>query len=92
VKRRVRTRTVGMSSGAYQMGGILARSNLERRSRKPGLPATTPVRKMPLRLGPSSMTGNMRIPVIIGRGSWRRRCGAATASAPSQEIVKVSKK
>jgi hypothetical protein len=38
------------------------------------------------------MTGNIRMPVICGRGSWRMRCGAATASAPVQEIKKVSAK
>jgi len=50
------------------------------------------VRKIPLRLGPRSMAGNMRMPVIFGSVSLRSKCGAATASAPSQEIVKVNKK
>jgi len=34
-----------MSSGAYQRGGILARNNLENRSRKPGLPRSDPSKK-----------------------------------------------
>jgi hypothetical protein len=38
------------------------------------------------------MTGNIKMPVIFGRGWWRMRCGAATASAPVQEIKNVSAK
>jgi hypothetical protein len=47
---------------------------------------------MPAKLGPRSMTGNIRMAVIFGRGSSRMRCGAAMASAPVQEIKKVSVK
>jgi len=47
---------------------------------------------MPARIGPRSMTGNIRMPVIFGRGWRRMRCGAATASAPLQEIKNVSAK
>jgi hypothetical protein len=82
----------GMSSATYQRAPMLAHTNLENRSRNPTLPATMRVRTRPLRLGPSNMAGNMRIPVIFGRGSWRSRGGDATASAPSQEIVRASKK
>jgi hypothetical protein len=38
------------------------------------------------------MAGNIKIPVNFGKGSWRTRCGAATAKAPIQEIAKVSTK
>src|SRR5215831_8442238 len=91
-RRTVRTRTGGMSRAVYQTAGTLARNIRENRPRKPFLPSTILVSTMPAKLGPRSMTGNIRMPVIFPRGWLWTKCGAATASAPAQEIVNVSAK
>jgi hypothetical protein len=76
----------------YHLSGTPARNIWETKTRRPLFPSTILVNTMPARLGPRSMTGNIRMPLIWGRGWWRKRCGAATASAPVQEITKVSAK
>jgi hypothetical protein len=76
----------------YHLGGTHARDILENRTRRPLFPSTILVSTTPAKLGPRSMIGNIRIPAICGRGCRRIRCGAATASAPVQEIKKVSAK
>lgn len=64
----------------------------EKRSRRPLVPSTIRVNTMPTTLGPRSMTGNIMRPANFGMASPRRRCGAATLNAPSQETVKVRTK
>jgi len=91
-RRTAGTRKGGISSAAYQLAGARAGDILENSSRKPLFPSTSLVNKMPATLGPRSMAGNIRKPVILGKGRWRMRCGAATASALVQEIVNVSTK
>jgi len=77
----------GMSSAAYHCAGNRTRNIREKRSRKPLFPSTTLARTMPATLGPRSMTGNISKPAIFGTASPRKSFGAATASAPIQEIV-----
>jgi hypothetical protein len=60
----------GMSRVVDQTAGTRTRNMRENRSRKPSLPSTILVSAMPAKLGPSSMTGNIRIPVIFDRGWW----------------------
>src|SRR5215472_13164722 len=86
------TRTGGMSSAAYHLNGTCGRSIWRNRVRRPLFPSMIIVNTTPARLGPKSMTGNIRIPVAVGNGWWRISCGAATASAPIQEIKKVMAK
>lgn len=61
------------------------------RRRKPLLPSTILVRRMPARLGPRSIAETSK-PANRERGAWRRCCGAATESALAHEIPKVSAK
>ena len=65
--------------------------NPPRRTRTSFPPAIL-ARVRPARHGPRSIAGNIKMPVNFGKGSWRMRCGAATKSAPIQEIANVSTK
>jgi hypothetical protein len=47
---------------------------------------------MPVKLGPRSIAGNIRMPVNFESGALRRSFGAATRRAVVQEIAKVSRK
>lgn len=91
-ERTVMTRTGGMSSAANQGAGTRTRRILEKSSRNPLGPSMMRVNTMPTALGPSSMAGNIMRPANFGIASPRRRCGAATAKAPNQEIAKVKAK
>lgn len=81
-----------MRRAAHQHTGSCPRRIRWNRSRKPPFPSAILVRMMPATLGPRSMAGNIRMPVIFGKRSWRIWYGAATARAPIQEIVNVSAK
>jgi hypothetical protein len=81
-----------MSSAPYQRPGSRIRNIRAKRSCKPLIPSMTLVRMTPAKLGPRSMTGNMSKPANFGTLSPRKRFGAATASAPVQEIVNMNAK
>src|SRR6266849_10217270 len=91
-KRTANTRMGGMRSAAYHRAGSRHRDMREKRSHIPSSPSTILARVRQARHGPRSLAGNIKIPVNFGKGSWRTRCGAATARAPIQEIANVSTK
>ena len=47
---------------------------------------------MPAKLGPSSIAGNIRMPVNFGSGPGWKSLGAATKNAALHEIANVIKK
>ena len=73
-----------------QRAGKGMRRMRENRSRKPLVPSTALVSRIPTMLGPRSMAGNIIRPANLGMASPRRRCGAARA--PGQETAKVKAK
>src|SRR6266481_1759787 len=82
----------GISSAEYQRSWKRTRRILAKRFFKPLRPSSWRVRKMPMKLGPRSMAGNIRMPVNFGSGALCRSFGAATSRAAVQEIAKVSRK
>ena len=85
------TNTGGISKAAYHRPTrhLAMRAN---RSCTPARPATSHVTTIPDTLGPSSIAGNIKIPVNCGSASCRSRRGNATKSAPVHEIAKALRK
>src|SRR5215831_9198342 len=86
------TKMGGTSSAAYQRTGNFQRLERRKRSARPARPSKILVSKMPDRNGPRSITGNIMTPVNFGMDSPRKRRGATSRKAPSQEIEKVRMK
>src|SRR4029077_9846689 len=91
-KRTVRDVSGGMSSALYQRSGKRSRRMRAKRFFNPSGPSSLRIRKIPEKLGPRSIAGNMRMPVSFGSGAGWNSFGAATRRAAVQEIAKVSRK